>query len=144
MPDHRIDRGVPERGDEPDHVPHLVQRPERAKVTVVVGLPSRRSPVAAQVGRDDVVTSASQGGHDTPPAVRKVREPVQQQQARPARGLEARLEVVHPQAVDPLGVTRADAIGQCEPGELHGSGHAEHVTDRDTGCPAAAGVSGRR
>ena len=140
MPDHRLDRAVPERGDQPDHVAHLVHHPERAEVTVVVGLPSRRSPVAAQVGCDDMVPGAGQSRHDAPPAVRQVGEPVQQQQARPARGLEARLEEVHPQAIDLVGVTRADAVGQCELGELPGRGHADHVTDRDAGCPAATGV----
>ena len=142
MPDHRLDRAVPECGDQPDHVAHLVHHPERAEVTVVVGLPSRRPPVAAQVRCDDMVSGAGQGRHDAPPAVRQVGEAVQQQQARPVRDLEARLEEVHPQAIDLVGVTRADAVGQCELGELPSSGHADHVTDREHRLPSGHHLAG--
>ena len=53
----QMDLTVAERRHQPEHVPHLVQHPERAQLVVVAHVGAVGAAVPAQVGRDDVVPS---------------------------------------------------------------------------------------
>ena len=109
MPDHRGEPPVAEREYEADRVADEVEDPKRGDVAVVVAVPTGREPVAALIGREHVVAGLRERHHHLAPAVGKLREAVEQQQAGPAGRLVAGLEHVHAQAVHAVDKARADA-----------------------------------
>ena len=70
---------VAERVQQPHDIAHEVEEPIGREVAVIVRVPTRRSPVAALVRRDDVEARPRQGRHDAPPAIGQLGKPVQQQ-----------------------------------------------------------------
>ena len=100
MPDHRGHRAVAQRPYEPQRVSDHVEDAEGAEVAVVVAVPARGAPVASLVGGDHVKPGRRDRQHHLPPAVRELREAVQEQDAWPVPALEARLQDVHRETVD--------------------------------------------
>ena len=106
---HRL---VAERIDEPGGVAHHVEDAERIAVGVVGAVPAGGAAIAALVGRDHVIAGGRERQHHLAPAIGELGKAVQQQQARPARRLEAGLEHMHRQAVVVVDHAGADARGQ--------------------------------
>ena len=112
MPGDARHRLVAERIDEPGGVAHHVEDAERIAVGVVGAVPAGGAAVAALVGRDHVIAGGRERQHHLAPAIGELGKAVQQQQARPARRLEARLQHMHHQAVVVVDHAGADAGGQ--------------------------------
>ncbi len=110
--DHGGDGAVAEGRDEPHGIPDQVEKAERPEVAVILAVPADGAAIAALVGGDDMKALRRQRQHHLAPAVGQLREAVQQQEAGPAFGLEARLQDVHPQAVDVVDEASANARRQ--------------------------------
>ena len=104
-----MDLAVAERRHQREHVPHLVQHPERAQVFLVADAGAVGAAVAAQVGGHDVVALCREGRHQAPPAVGELGEAVQQQHAPTRAGLRPGLQHVHADGVDAGDEAGADA-----------------------------------
>ena len=109
VPDHGRDRAAAERRHEPQGVAHQVEDAEGREVAVVVAVPTRGATITPLVGRDHVKPRCRQRQHHLAPAVRQLREAVQQQNAGAAHILEARLQDVHRESVAVLHETGAYA-----------------------------------
>ena len=84
MSDDRRGFAITERGDEPQHIAHAVQQPERPEIIVVIGAPSGRPAIAAQIRRNGVKPGFGEGRHDLAPGIGDLRKSVQQDNERPA------------------------------------------------------------
>ena len=135
-----MDLAVAERRHQRQHVPHLVQHPERAQVVVVADIRAVGAAVAAQIRRQDVVAGFGEGRHQPPPTVGELREAVQQQDAGARSAPRAGLEHVHPQAVHAIDEARADAGRQNGAGVgSDRAGRLCHRVQNGTGPPRGTG-----
>jgi hypothetical protein len=100
MSDHGRERAIAERRDKPQYIPHEVRKAKRSEVAVIGAVPAGGTPVAPLVGGDDVIARRRQRQHDLPPAISKLGEAVEKQDARPAFRFETRLQHVHREPVD--------------------------------------------
>jgi hypothetical protein len=112
VPDHGCHRAIAERGDEPQRIPHQIEKAEGAEVAIVIAVPADGAAIAPLVGDNHMKPSLYQREHDLPPAVGEFREPMQQQKAPPVRAFPASLQHVHGKAVDALHEAAAYAGGQ--------------------------------
>src|SRR5688500_3422789 len=87
-----------------------VEDAKGAKVAVVTAVPPGGTAVAALVGREDMEATFRERRYHLAPAVRELREAVQQQDARPA--WRAGFQHVHAQAVDALDDPRLQGAPQ--------------------------------
>ena len=107
MPDNGRHGTVAESRDEPQGIPYQVENAEGADVAIIVAVPARGAPVAPLIGSNNVKPRRRDGQHQLPPAVRELRESVQEQDAGPPRALVTGLQHVHREAVDVLHETGA-------------------------------------
>ncbi len=112
MPRDARHRFVAERIDEPGRVADHVEDAERIAVGVVGAIPAGGAPIAALIGRDHVIARGRKRQHHLAPAIGELGKAVQQQQARPARRLEARLQHMHHEAVVVVDHAGTDAGGK--------------------------------
>ena len=109
MSDHRRDRAMAERRDEAERVPRDIQEPERGEVAVIIAVPPRGAAIASLIGRDDVIARRRERPHHLAPGIGELGKAVQQEQQGPAALLVARLQHMHPQAIDAVDEARAYA-----------------------------------
>ena len=112
MTDDRRHRSIAKRRHETECIADDVEPAVRREVAVVVRIPAHGPSVSTLVGSDHVVASLGQRNHDPPPAVRELREAVEQQHARALATIEASLEHVHRQTIDVADQPRANARRQ--------------------------------
>ena len=105
--DHRGRMVVPQGHDQAHRIPHQPQHAEGPQVGVIAARPAGGEAIAALVRRHHVKARLGQLWHDPAPGPGQFRKAVQQQEQRPvAAG--ARLQQVHPQAIDPVDEARRD------------------------------------
>src|SRR5689334_21364520 len=109
MPDDGVGVAIAESEHETQRIASNVQNTEGPKVTIIVGTPARCAAIAALVRSDNVVTGCCQCRHDLAPGIGSLRKSVPQQHERPVWVLKPSLHDMHPEAVDVVDVTRADA-----------------------------------
>ena len=112
MPDHRRRLAIAERRDQPHHIAHAIQQPERPEVVVVIGAPAGGAAIAAQIGRDDAIAGLRQRRHHLAPGIGDLRKAMQQHDQRPTRRFEPGLQHMDIEAVNVAHKAGADAGGQ--------------------------------
>jgi hypothetical protein len=100
VPYDRCYRSVAERRYQRQGIPHDIEKTERADIAVVVTIPARGLAVAPLVGRDHMVARRRQRQHNFAPAVRELREAMEEQDTGAVPSLEAGFEHVHRETVD--------------------------------------------
>ena len=83
---------MPERVDQRHHVADAIQRRKRRQIIVELHVRTAAAPVAALIGRDDVVPGLGERQHYVAPAEGQFGKAVQQQDGGATRGFKARLE----------------------------------------------------
>src|ERR1700732_897857 len=111
----------------------------RRAATLVV--PASGTPVTPLIRCDYVISRGCQRQHDPPPAIRKLREAVQKQDAWSALGLETRLQYVHREPVDVVDNPGADAWRErgIAVGRKAGVISADNGRSRRLECPSSSG-----
>ncbi len=101
-------RSIAERRDEPQSVPHEIEKAERADIAVIVTVPAGGLAVAPLVRRDHVESRCRQRQHDVAPAVGELGEAMEEQDTGSVLSLEPGFEHAHRETVDVVHEPGAD------------------------------------
>ena len=105
---------VAERGYQSEGITHQIGMAKRKYVAVIRVIPTCRATIASHVRSEHVKTRRSQRQHDLAPTVCDLRISMEEEEARPSVGLEARFQYVESETVNIGHVAGANAGGKRE------------------------------
>ena len=108
MPNHGTDGTIADCENQTKDVSDLVEKEKVASVVLVPEAPARSASITPLVGSDDMKSRFGEGGHHVPPAVRQLRESMEEHDARSPVSAEACLQHMHPQPVAIVDEARTD------------------------------------